>query len=195
MVGISPSEFRCDVLATDEQMAELLGAPARRVESAATSSSGVASPCNYLVTRAGSAAPEAWTFDLDCRDGMTARADALFAQYERTSAELVGMAATADAEPTRQARPAAPGSSGSSDSSSAGSAARPRSKPELARQVDVGARALDHHGQGLLFVDDDAPCYVRIVGPGGEHRLALARHLAAALRPATAPMSPRPAPR
>jgi hypothetical protein len=183
MVGISPSEFQCDVLATDEQMAELLGAPARRVESAATSSSGVASPCNYLATRAGSAAPEAWTFDLDCRDGMTARADALFAQYERTSAELVGMAATADAEPPRPA------------GASAGSAARPRSRPELARQVDVGARALDHHGQGLIFVDDDAPCYVRVVGPDGEHRLALARHLAAALKPATAPMSPRPAPR
>lgn len=201
MVGISPSEFRCDVLATDEQMAELLGAPTRRVESAATASNGMASPCNYLTTRAGAASAEAWTFDMDCRDNMLTRANALFAQYERTSAELVGMAANvkADAEAGRPARNPAPGSSSSASSSSTGGGAagnapdKPRARPELARQIDVGARGLDHHGQGLLFIDDDAPCYVRVVGPDGERRLALARHLAAALKPATAPMSPRPA--
>lgn len=193
MVGISPPEFRCDILATDEQMVELLGAPTRRVESAASSTNGMASPCNYLATRAGAAAPEAWTFDMDCRDNMLTRANALFAQYERTSAELVGMAANAKADP-EAARPAPAPASGAGGGGTAGSAPdKPRGKPELAREVDVGARGLDHHGQGLLFIDDDAPCYVRVVGPDGERRLALARHLAAALKPATAPMSPRPA--
>ncbi len=193
MVGISPPEFRCDILATDEQMAELLGAPTRRVESAATSSNGMASPCNYLTTRAGAAALEAWTFDMDCRDNMLTRANALFEQYERTSAELVGMAANvkADPEAARPVRNPAPGASEPSSPPSPPSG----SKPELARPVDVGARGLDHHGQGLLFIDDDAPCYVRVGGPDGERRLALARPLVTARKPATAPMSPRPAPR
>jgi hypothetical protein len=176
LVGVSPSEFRCESLITAETMTQLLGAPARLVEGAASSPAGVAAPCNFLVA---AAAQEAWTFDIDCRDGMKTRADALFAQYERTSAELVALAA---AEPA------------SGNAASAGdSGARPRRKPELAREVVVGSRGLDHHGQGLLFIDDDAPCYVRVLGPDAEHRLALAKHLAAALTPSTAPMSPRPA--
>ena len=42
-----------------------------------------------------------------------------------------------------------------------------RFRENAAHEVEVGRRALDHHGQGLLFVDDDSPCYVPIVGPGG----------------------------
>ncbi len=187
MVGISPADFRCEVLATAEQVTELLGAPARPVDSATPSPNGVASPCNFLVS---AAEQEAWTFDLDCRDGMMARADALFEQYERTSAELVGLAATTAAEPGSSAP-----KTGSGSGAGSGEAAKPRRKPELAREVDVGARGLDHHGQGLLFIDDDAPCYVRVIGPDADKRLALARHLATALTLRTAPMSPRPAPR
>jgi hypothetical protein len=174
LVGVSPSEFRCESLITAETMTQLLGAPARLVEGAASSPAGVAAPCNFLVA---AAAQEAWTFDIDCRDGMKKRADALFEQYERTSAELVALAA---AEPA-------------SGNAASDGGARPRRKPELAREVVVGSRGLDHHGQGLLFIDDDAPCYVRVLGPDAEHRLALAKHLAAALTPSTAPMSPRPA--
>jgi hypothetical protein len=44
-----------------------------------------------------------------------------------------------------------------------------------------------------LFIDDDAPCYVRVVGPEADRRMALARHLVSALTPATAPMTPRAA--
>ena len=65
--------------------------------------------------------------------------------------------------------------------------------PPPATAVDVGARGLDHNGQAVLFVDDDTPCYARIVGPDPVRRLALARLIAKNLRPATAPMEPRAA--
>ncbi|MFN0253182.1 MAG: hypothetical protein ACKV2T_40285, partial [Kofleriaceae bacterium] len=68
----------------------------------------------------------------------------------------------------------------------------PQRAPEEASAVQVGAKGLDHHGQGLLFIDDDAPCYIRVVGPDKERRLALALHIAKNLTFANAPMSPRP---
>jgi hypothetical protein len=39
----------------------------------------------------------------------------------------------------------------------------------------------------LLFLDDDAPCYVRVIGPGADRRLALARLVAGRLERRTAP--------
>ena len=60
--------------------------------------------------------------------------------------------------------------------------------------MEVGAKALDHHGRGLLFIDDDAPCYVRVIGPDAPHRLELARLVAKNLTFANAPMDPRPMP-
>lgn len=177
LVGVYPEKFQCESLISDTAMTELLGAPARKVESAASAPSGVASPCNYLATVAGQPSPIAWTFDIDCRDNMKQQAEALFAQYERTSSELV---AAAMAQPASATAPVD------------GGAPKPRRAPELSREVDVGARGIDHHGTGLLFVDDDAPCYVRVVGPDADKRLALAKHLVSALTPATAPMSPRP---
>ena len=56
--------------------------------------------------------------------------------------------------------------------------------------VRVGRSGLDHAGGGLLFIDDDAPCYVRIVGPGREQRAEIARLVADRLTPKTAPMTP-----
>ena len=64
--------------------------------------------------------------------------------------------------------------------------------PLAAQQV--GSKGLDHHGQGLIFIDDDAPCYVRVVGPDAAHRFELAKMLAKNLTFANAPMSPRPFP-
>lgn len=172
LVGVDAKDFSCESLLTLAQLGELLGGRARKLESAAPTPIGVPSPCAYLLEAEGSAAaggtPTGWTFDLDCRDGMDARAEALFAQYQRTSAEVA----------ERLAAERAPGQ-------------RPATGEVTAREVQVGARALDHHGQGLLFVDDDAPCYVRVVGPTAEGRLALATHLARALSPATAPMTRR----
>jgi len=66
-----------------------------------------------------------------------------------------------------------------------------RRAPEAAAEVAVGAKALDHHGQGLLFIDDDAPCYVRVAGKDAARRLELARLIAKNLTLANAPMTPR----
>lgn len=35
--------------------------------------------------------------------------------------------------------------------------------PEPAAEVAIGAKGLDY-GQGLIFIDDDAPCYVHVTG-------------------------------
>jgi hypothetical protein len=64
--------------------------------------------------------------------------------------------------------------------------------PDVAAEVAVGAKGLDHHGQGLIFIDDDAPCYVRVIGPDAAKRLALAQLIAKNLTYENAPMSPRP---
>lgn len=167
LVGVDARDFRCESLLSLAQAGELLGGRARKLESAAPTPIGVPSPCAYLIEAQAGGSAVGWTFDLDCRDGMDARAEALFAQYQRTSAEIAERLAT-------EGSGTAPGA-------------------VSAREVQVGARALDHHGQGLLFVDDDAPCYVRVVGPTPEGRLALATHLARVLTPATAPMTRRPA--
>jgi hypothetical protein len=58
--------------------------------------------------------------------------------------------------------------------------------------VEVGKEAVDHHGQALLFIDDDSPCYVRVHGPRAEGRLSLAQLLAEKLTMDTAPMTPTP---
>jgi hypothetical protein len=58
--------------------------------------------------------------------------------------------------------------------------------------AEVGKEAVDHHGQALLFIDDDTPCYVRVHGPNAEGRLSLARLLAEKLTMDTAPMRPTP---
>jgi hypothetical protein len=102
----------------------------------------------------------------------------LFAQYTRTSAELVAqydqMSDAGVVKPT-----------------DAGIAIK---RPDDAFEVEVGAKALDHHGQGLLFIDDDAPCYVRVIGPDAARRLELAKVVAKNLTFANAPMTPRPMP-
>jgi hypothetical protein len=61
-------------------------------------------------------------------------------------------------------------------------------------RVDVGKWGVDHKDASLAFVDDDAPCTVRVVGPGADQRLAIARLIAPRLTSKTAPMRPRPAP-
>jgi hypothetical protein len=60
------------------------------------------------------------------------------------------------------------------------------SKPG-AKAVLVGRSGLDHSGVQLMFFDDDAPCYVRVNGPGESERLALARAIADGLTRRNAP--------
>ena len=177
LVGVYPKDFHCESLAPLATLEVLLGGPVHVLDSALQPPSGVPSPCNYVVDGAADDAgvsQQAWTFDIDCRPDMQKRADALFAQYTSNSADLVEQyngISDAGLPPDHDAAPI--------------------HAPTGASPVAVGARGLDHHGQGLLFIDDDAPCYVRVVGPSAERRLALAQHLAKTLTPATAPMSPR----
>lgn len=172
-VGIDPDRWTCDVLTTPAVLAEALGAPAHELESGMPVPPGVAKPCNYLV-EVVPGQQEAWSYDLDCRDGALKTAEILFTQYAESNAAVV--AAYADA------------SAGKPIFDDAGVALV---GPGGSFAVAVGKRGLDHHGQGILFVDDDAPCYVRVVGRDPARRLTLAKLVAQKLTPATAPMRPR----
>lgn len=174
LAGVYPEKFDCATVTTPEALVGVFGATKVNLMSSAMSPPrGVAAPCNYEVVMPSTV--EYWTYDIDCRDNYKQTADALFAQYKRTSAELVeqyNVAADAGIKPT--------------------DAGIEIKAPGDATEVDVGARALDHHGQGLLFIDDDAPCYVRVIGPEATRRLELAKTVAKNLTFANAPMTPRP---
>jgi len=188
LAGVYPENFRCDTIVKEDQLAGILGGPARQLDNPSSIPKGVPHPCNYEVQRDPS--PEYWTFDFDCRPGYKTTADALFAQYTRTSGELVAQYQIAS--DAAVAPDPAPKKKVKADLDAGIDA--PQRAPEDAKVVAVGAKGLDHHGQGLLFIDDDAPCYVRIVGPDQERRLALAQTIASNLTFANAPMTPRPFP-
>lgn len=175
VAGVYPEDWKCESVVTTETLAQILGGTVHVTDAAAIPPRGVPHPCNYLVE---APQPEAWTFDVDCRDNMKQRADALFAQYAKDSADQVAQyKGMADAG-TLKAMQATDGGP-------------PPKAPEGAAEVAVGAKGLDHHGQGLIFIDDDAPCYVRVVGPDPSKRLELAKLLAKQLTFANAPMTPR----
>jgi hypothetical protein len=177
LAGVFADRFQCDSITKAEEMAQILGAvKAKKLESAISPPKGVPQPCNYEVVMQSTL--EYWTYDIDCRDHMKERADKLFEQYKRTSAELV--------QQYDQASDA-----GLVKPTDAGLVIK---RPDDAVEVQVGAKALDHHGQGLLFIDDDAPCYVRVIGPDAARRLSLAQAVAKNLTFANAPMDPRPMP-
>jgi len=172
LAGVYPENWRCESVATLDALGALLEGTVKQLDSAASVPRGVPHPCNYELQTQGLAY---WTFDIDCRDGMKQRADALFAQYKATSQDLVHeWNAKADAGAIK------PNDSGVD-----------LHAPEPAAEVAVGAKGLDHHGQGLIFIDDDAPCYVRIVGLDAARRLEIAKLLAKNLTFANAPMTPR----
>jgi hypothetical protein len=173
LAGIYPEQWRCDSIASLETLGQLLGGTARQLDSALAVPHGLPHPCSYEIL---TPEPEYWTFDVDCRDGMKQRADALFAQYRDDSSEAVARYSQIDAGVGK------PGDAG---------VARP---PEPAVSVAVGAKGLDHHGEGLIFIDDDAPCYVRVAGKDAARRLELARLIAKNLTPDNAPMVPRAKP-
>ncbi len=184
LVGVEPAKFRCDSLLSEAQLADITHGSVRVIEGSMPPPDGTAAPCTYVVeTARGSAtSTAAWSFDIDCRTGARDRADALFTQYRADSTMLVEAAAVEQLKPRPKPAPGQP--------------AAPPPNPNavgLAVDVEVGARGLDHHGQALIFIDDDAPCYVRVTGPDAAARKELAELLAIALRPTTAPMSPRAA--
>lgn len=186
LAGVYPEQFKCDSIATTDVLAQVLGGTVKQIDNPGAVPRGIAHPCNYEVELQQ---PEVWTFDFDCRDGMKQRADALFKQYTQNSAEQVELYnGLSDAGPKEGA--ATKRDAGVRDKD-AGIDAPPRA-PEAAQEVMVGMKGLDHHGQGLIFIDDDAPCYVRVTGPDSGRRLELAKLLAKNLTFANAPMTPRP---
>jgi hypothetical protein len=170
LAGVYPESFKCESVTTLAALGDVLGAGVRVIDTPMSTPKGVPHPCNYEV------GGEAWTYDIDCRDGMKQRADALFEQYRSDSAAM-------------QQRYSALADAGAIKPTDAGTTFH---APEGSSEVDVGAKGLDHHGQGLIFIDDDAPCYVRVVGPDAARRLALAKLVAKNLTFANAPMTPRP---
>ena len=177
LAGVFADRFQCDSITKNAEIAQILGGvKANKLESAISPPKGVPQPCNYEVVMQSTL--EYWTYDIDCRDHFKERADKLFEQYKRTSGELV-----AQYDHMSDA--------GLVKASDAGVVIK---RPDDAVEVQVGAKALDHHGQGLLFVDDDAPCYVRVIGPDAPRRLALALAVAKNLTFVNAPMDPRPMP-
>jgi hypothetical protein len=191
LAGVYPEQWRCDSVAPLGTLGELLGGAVKPIDSALSVPRGLPHPCNYEVS---ARELEYWSFDVDCRDGMKQRADALFEQYRTTSRELVEQydaQADAGVKPGSAGKHGAHGAHDAHADGDAGVEARP---PAPAVEVSVGAKGLDHHGQGLIFIDDDAPCYVRVVGKDAARRLELARLLARNLTFANAPMTPRAAP-
>lgn len=179
LAGVWPDKFQCNSIASVEELALVLGGTVRQMDNPASVPRGVAHPCVFEVPAgandAGVTQFAYWTFDFDCRDNYKQTADALFAQYRRQNSDLIAhydSMADAGALPTNDAGIASV-------------------RPGESADVDVGAKALDHHGQGLLFIDDDAPCYVRVVGPDGGRRLELAKLIAKNLTYMNAPMVPR----
>jgi hypothetical protein len=186
LAGVYPDQFKCESIAPLEALGQVLGGVVKQIDNPASVPRGVPHPCNYEV--AIQQPPEYWTFDFDCRDGMKQRADALFKQYTETSADLVQQYnAYTDAAPKESSIKR---DAGVKDKDAGIDA--PQRAPEAASEVMVGLKGLDHHGQGLIFIDDDAPCYVRIVGPDSARRLELAKLIAKNLTFANAPMNPRP---
>lgn len=60
-------------------------------------------------------------------------------------------------------------------------------KDESSVPVRVGKSGIDHRDTVLLFIDDDSPCSVRVLGPGREIRTALAELVAKNLTATNAP--------
>ena len=180
LAGVWPDKFVCESITTTEALGPILGGTARQIDNPAPVPRGIAHPCVYEVstgqmTDAGVAINTVYTYDFDCRDNYKKTADALFAAYTKQNADLVQ-------EFDRQA------DAGLMKPNDAGIEYH---RPGESSEVQVGAKALDHHGQGLLFIDDDAPCYVRVIGPDATARLELAKMIAKNLTVQNAPMTPR----
>jgi hypothetical protein len=140
VIGISPLEFRCDLVANVQSVAQAVGVAVEPFETGFSPPAGVARPCHYQSTAPDR--PGEWSFDLDCRERALDTGNQLMAEF----------------------------------------ASDPAARPVL-----VGKTGIDHHGIQLLFVDDDTPCYVRVMGKGEAERLALARLVADGLVRTNAP--------
>ncbi|MBX3160745.1 MAG: hypothetical protein KF773_32565 [Deltaproteobacteria bacterium] len=203
--GVEPEKFDCNSIAAVEALATVLGGETRQTDAMMSPAPGTPKRCEYDVTRkeepkeppktpgktngkgSGSAKPaepvtivEHWSYDFDCRPTYKRDADTQMAQFAQQSADAVKhYQDVLDA-----------GVAKSFNATDAG--VETHTAPTGAFDVQVGQKGIDVLGQGLLFVDDDAPCLVRVLGPDAARRLELAKLVAKNLTFANAPMKPRP---
>ncbi len=148
MLGVDPSDFDCESIASEQQVASIVGGDVMLSRSQFEPPRGVTRPCIYTLARYADRDagldPRRWSIDLDCRKSALDDGERLLAQN----------ATRRGAEPIRV------GSSG----------------------IDVDP--------ALVFLADDAPCYVRVVGPDQRLRVELARLVAGELTAKNAPMTP-----
>lgn len=183
LLGVRPEDWKCESVAPDAELATVLGGTPARLDPPFKPEPGVAASCNYSITTApvdadAGAMVDSWSFDVDCRPGHEKRADMLFNDAVMRAEQNV----SAYAAQVKSGKPPTD------------DAGVPLRAPQGSKEVQVGKRALDHAGAGLLFIDDDSPCYVRVSGPDAERRLALAQLVARNLAEANAPMTPHTKP-
>lgn len=177
LAGVWPNMFRCDSIVTTAALSQLLGGEVKPLDNPTTVPKGIAPPCVYEIVKDGNAIDQ-WQFDFDCRENMKSTANALFEQYRTQNTDMINeWNAKADAGAFK-----------------ANDAGIEYNRPGDPVEVAVGAKGLDHHGQALIFIDDDAPCYVRVAGRDATRRVELAKLLAKNLTFQNAPMTPRPKP-
>ncbi len=173
LAGVWPQSFQCSSIAAPAALGQLLGGEVKQAENPTSMPKGVAAPCVYEVLR--DTVVEQWQFDFDCRDNYQKTYDTLVAQYRKQNLEMI-----ADWDHKADAGLFKPNDAGIE-----------YHRPGDPVEVAVGAKALDHHGLAVIFIDDDAPCYVRVAGKDATRRLELAKLVAKNLTLMNAPMTPR----
>jgi hypothetical protein len=166
-VGVDPLIFQCESVAPLGAVAQAVGGPVETTESPFTPAKGTPQPCSYALIE-----PR----PLPVPDGGTATGGDAGAP---AAAQWL-WSLTFDCR----------------DSYHAGTRREMERliAEEGAKPVELGSFAIVHRDAAILFFDDDSPCWVRVVGPGGKERLALARLVAERLTEKNAPMRPQPAP-
>ncbi len=157
LAGVWPKSFECGSIAAAAALAPILGGEPKPTESPMIMPKGVAAPCVYEILREGTV--EQWQFDFDCRDNYNSQYDKLVAQYRKQNLDMI-----ADWNQKADAGVFKPNDAGIV-----------YTRPGDPTDVEVGQKGLDHHGQALIFLDDDAPCYVRVAGKDATKRLVLAK--------------------
>jgi hypothetical protein len=173
LAGVWPTSFQCGSIAAPPALGQLLGGEVKQIDNPITPSPGLAAPCLYEVLRDN--VVDKWQFDFYCRDDYKKSYDALVAQYRKQNTEMI-----ADWNAKSDAGVFKPNDAGTE-----------YNRPGDPVEVPVGQQGLDHHGTAIIFLDDDAPCHVRVAGKDSTRRLELAKLVARNLTFQNAPMTPR----
>jgi hypothetical protein len=198
MIGVSAEDFECDAVATTEQVAEALGVEVVKEDPLIAPPAGLARPCAYSGRLRPAGEGDGAGKELDERAKQRLEA----AREEERKRKIEALREENPFISVNQAAQLVDGADSAHVTWSYDIDCRDRALRDAeslmaryqdapgATEVEVGRRGLDHNNAALLFIDDDAPCYVRVLGPDAEQRLALARLVAAGLTPKNAPLAP-----